>query len=215
MLPETLISASLRTTTHSVGEIVLHAGRRVTALPLVETGVLKVVLLFDAAGHHVVPVRFERGEIALTSLLFSDGINFVDVVVARSARLRWLRRDALERAVEASPALMLGLMRFLGQRLREVQRREQGWLVRGVHARVVTALASAARDAPQHAGWPIRIIATHGELAERSGISRPKVSHQLKQLERAGVLRLGRGVVEILQVAALPGWTDMADSNAR
>lgn len=42
------------------------------------------------------------------------------------------------------------------------------------------------------------IAATHEHLAARSGVSRPKLSRELKQLERSGRLKLLRGIVEVL-----------------
>ncbi|HYE90254.1 MAG TPA: helix-turn-helix domain-containing protein, partial [Terriglobales bacterium] len=114
------------------------------------------------------------------------------------ARVRWLPRHAMETALYADRDLLLLLVKFLGQRLREAQRREQSWMDRGVRERVIAALSRAARDASPVQAGAIRLSITHEELADRSAVSRPKLSLHLKALERTGVLRLGRGAVEII-----------------
>jgi CRP-like cAMP-binding protein len=50
---------------------------------------------------------------------------------------------------------------------------------------------------------PWLVPATHEHLAMRCGVSRPKLSNELKQLENAGILRLNRGAIEILNYAVL------------
>jgi CRP-like cAMP-binding protein len=42
------------------------------------------------------------------------------------------------------------------------------------------------------------IAVTHDKLAARCGLSRPKLSQELKRLELAGTLRLHRGAIEIV-----------------
>ena len=179
------------------GQIAWRETSQPPALPLVEKGVLEVVVMLDAEGRRVSPVWFEGGEIGLLSTLFGDLRLGVELVWRRSGTLRWLPRDAVEAAVLAHPPLMAALARFLAQRLREVQQRELGWLERSVNERVRAVLArSAGGDGGR------QITLTHGELSDHCGVSRPKLSVALKALERAGALRLHRGRIEILRPEA-------------
>lgn len=187
------------------GQLVVRCNDRPTALPVVEAGALDVIVSLDAEGHRVIPIRFQRGEIALPSTLFSDDPVRVDLRVSHAATLRWLPRAAVERAVGGDPKLALMLVRFLAQRLREVQLRERGWMGRGNRDRICAALARAAHDAVPLREDPIRVLLTHGEVAERAAVSRPKVSRELKLLERAGLLRLHRGAIEIVAPNVLWG----------
>lgn len=183
--------------TGHAGQLVQRGDVAPDALPLVEAGVLEVAVLLDAEGHRVVPVWFGAGELAMLSSLFGESAPRVDLSWRRPGRLRWLERRAIETAVQAHPRLMGALARFLAQRLREVQQRERGWLERGVHERVRAVLARSA------AGSGGLLVLTHEELAEHCGVSRPKLSSALKLLERAGVLRLHRGRIEILRPETL------------
>jgi CRP-like cAMP-binding protein len=193
----------------SEGVTVLRAGEPVDRLPMVVSGRLDSVLhLQGDDGSFIIPVSFGAGEVVFLSQLFSRQPSFVDVVVGESAALRWLPVADLERLLLADAELMVELVRFLVQRLREVQSRERAWLERGVHERVCATLA---RLAHQHARGPdgtVSIAATHEELSARSGVSRPKLSQELKRLEMAGRLKLDRGSIRIIDLADLFDPTD-------
>jgi CRP-like cAMP-binding protein len=178
------------------GQIVQRGDAPPDALPLVDSGVLEVVMLLDAEGRRVVPVWFGAGEMAMLSTLYGDTAPRGDLVWRRPGQLRWFERRTVEQVVQAHPPLMAALARFLAQRLREVQQRERLWLERGVHERVRSVLARLA------AGERRLLRLTHEELADHCGVSRPKLSAALKVLERAGALRLHRGGIEILRPEA-------------
>jgi CRP-like cAMP-binding protein len=178
------------------GQVVQRGNALPDALPLVETGVLEVVMLLDAEGRRVVPVWFGAGEMAMLSTLYGDTAPRGDLVWRQPGTLRWYDRRTVEQVVEEHPPLMAALARFLAQRLREVQQRERLWLERGVHERVRSVLARLAD------GQRRRLHLTHEELANHCGVSRPKLSTALKVLERAGALRLHRGGIEILRPEA-------------
>jgi CRP/FNR family cyclic AMP-dependent transcriptional regulator len=166
-------------------------------LPMVEQGRLQAVIPPGVDGQRVVPVLFEPGETAMCSQLFSTEPMTADVVADEPCVLRWLPRALIEAAVTRDPALAAPLLQFLAQRLREVQAREQVWLSRGVRARLWAALRrEIGSSRPADDGcWHLAL--THEQLAERAGVSRPKLSQALKALEREGLLQLGRGHLSV------------------
>ncbi|MFC7460319.1 Crp/Fnr family transcriptional regulator [Hydrogenophaga defluvii] len=181
---------------------------RLQALPFVVQGRLDAVLALGEEGTRVIPVSFGPGEIALLSALFADEPVHGQLLAAETAQVRWLPKAELESLLQQHPPLLLLLVRFLAQRLREVRARERGWLERSVHERVRAGLARVAlATAPAHAGQPWYVVVTHEQLAQRCGVSRPKLSLALKQLECDGVVRLGRGRIEVLQHGALTAGT--------
>lgn len=181
------------------GRVIMRAGTWPKALPFVETGRLQTVIHTGVEGHRVVPVTFEEREIAMCSLLFASSPLHADIVTTQPSKLRWLSRDAVESAVAAHPQLCLQLVHFLAQRLREVQTRERVWLSRGLSARVWAALMRevAGVEAGPEGAWVVPL--THEALAERAGVSRPRLSLTLKAMEREGRVRIGRGRIEILE----------------
>lgn len=196
--------ACVDTTAHAArptpaGRVVIRAGTSPRALPVVEAGTLQAVIHTGDEGQRVVPVTFEAGEIAMCSLLFSASPVHADIVTVQPSRLRWLPRGLIEAAVATHPRLGLPLIQFLAQRLREVQMRERVWLSRGLDARVWAALMRELAGAePEPDGrWVVPL--THEALAERAGVSRPRLSMTLKGMEHDGRVRIGRGRIEILQ----------------
>lgn len=183
----------------SAGQTVMHAGATPVALPWIETGRLHAMVHLGEEGQRVVPVSFNAGEIAMCSHLFSREPLTADIVASCDTVVRWLPRAGIEAAVQSHPELALPLLKFLAQRLREVQARERVWLQRGVRARLWAVLMreiDGQQPAPE-GGWSVHI--THEALAERAGVSRPKLSKALKVLEREGALRLGRRVITVVR----------------
>lgn len=188
------------------GRWLIRTGDLPSVLPYIEAGRLDAVLQLSDQGGQVIPVTFGAGEIALLSTLFGpDDAHNAGVVAAEPARLRWLPRAVVEEVLLADKELLVLLVRFLSQRLREVRIRERGWLERGVSGRVRAVLARVALEVAPVEGDPWLIAATHEHLALRCGVSRPKLSFELKQLETAGILKLNRGTFEILDYKALLG----------
>ena len=183
------------------GRLVLDSNEPLHRLPLIESGLLEAVVMLGDDGHRVVPVWFAPGELAMLSSLFSVERPQADLVWRAAGRLRWVSKGELESAVQTHPTLGMALLRFLAQRLREVQSRERVWLERSVHERVRAVLGRAI--GPTAVDGPVWITATHEQFAEHCDVSRSKLSLALKVLERAGVLRLHRGAIEVLSPTAL------------
>lgn len=183
----------------AAGTTLLHAGDDVTRLAFLASGRIDAVLHGSGnAGAAVVPLSFGAGEVVLLSQLFCDRRSGVDLVAGADAALRWVPIEDIERALLQDPAALLLLVKFLAQRLREVQVRERAWAERGVHERVCAALSRLAAEQPPRADGRCILATTHEQLATRCGVSRPKASLALKRLEQAGRVRLDRGAIEVL-----------------
>lgn len=183
------------------GRILLPAGQAITRLPLLLSGRLDCVLpLQDGEASSLIPISFDAGEIAMLSQLFCNAPVWVDVVAAQDCALRWLPVADLETLLETDPDLLLMLTRFLAHRLRDVQIRERSWVERSVHHRVLMQLMRLAQKTTPDARGCRVIHATHEELAARCGVSRPKLTLELKQLEAQGLILRGRGFIEVLKL---------------
>jgi CRP/FNR family transcriptional regulator len=188
----------------AAGSTLLKAGDAVTRLAFLASGRIDAVLHgHGSEGAQVVPLAFGAGEIVLLSQLFSERDSGLDLVAGKDSTLHWVPVKRIQRALQADPAAMLLLVKFLAQRLREVQVRERAWVARSVHERVCAALARLAAEQPARSDGRCVIATTHEQLAARCGVSRPKTSTALKRLEQAGRVRLERGAIELLDRVAL------------
>jgi CRP/FNR family transcriptional regulator len=162
-----------------------------------------VVHVPGVQGGQIVPISFRAGEMAFLSYLFNQLPSGSDLVVAEPSTIQWLPLQDIETCLLNDQGLLLMLVRFLGQRLREVQARERSWASRGVQHRLCAGLARMAADLPTRSDGRTVVVATHEQIAASCGISRPKASIALKALEGDGVLKLGRGWIEVLNLRGL------------
>jgi CRP-like cAMP-binding protein len=191
------------------GVSLYKAGDHVTQLPFVMSGRLDAVVHVPGAqGGQIVPISFRAGEMAFLSYLFNQLPSGSDLLVGEPSTLQWLPLQEMEAYLLNDQDLLLMLVRFLGQRLREVQARERSWAAKGVVPRLCAGLARMATDLPSRADQRMVVAATHEQLAASCGISRPKASIALKTLEGKGILKLGRGWVEVLNLQGLIAWAD-------
>jgi CRP-like cAMP-binding protein len=186
------------------GVSLFKAGDRVTQLAYVMSGRLDAVVHVPGAqGGQIVPISFRAGEMAFLSYLFNQLPSGSDLVVGEPSTIQWLPLKDIEACMLNDQGLLLMLVRFLGQRLREVQARERSWAAKGVQPRLCAGLARMATDWPSRSDGRTVVIATHEQIAGICGVSRPKASIALKALEGHGVLKLGRGWIEVLNLRGL------------
>jgi CRP-like cAMP-binding protein len=183
----------------ATGVVLCNAGEIVTQLPFVISGRLDAVVHVPGSlGSQIVPIAFHAGEVAFLSYLFNQVPSGSDLVVGEASAIRWVAIEEIEACLVKDQALLIMLVRFLGQRLRELQARERGWASRGVQQRVCAGLARMAADLPPRHDGRLIIATTHDQLSSRCGVSRPKASLALKALEQKGALLLGRRWIEVL-----------------
>ena len=188
----------------AIGATVCKSGDHITQLPFVMSGRLDAIVHVPGTqGGQIVPIAFGASEVAFLSYLFNQLPSGVDLVAGEPTSLRWVPVIEIETALLSDPALLILLVRFLGQRLREVQARERSWAARGVQPRLCAGLARMLADSPKRKDGRLIVELTHEQLAARCGISRPKASIALKAMERSGWLTLGHRSIEVLEPVAL------------
>lgn len=187
-----------------MGATLCKTGDHVTQLPFVMSGRLDAIVHVPGTqGGQIVPIAFGAGEVGFLSYLFNQLPSGVDLVAGESSSIKWVPVAEIEAALLEEPTLLILLVRFLGQRLREVQARERTWASRGVQQRLCAGLSRLLADSPSRKDGRLIVGLTHEQLAARCGISRPKASIALKNLERSGFVVLGHRSIEVLDPIAL------------
>jgi CRP-like cAMP-binding protein len=188
----------------AAGATLCKSGDHVTQLPFVISGRLDTIVhVAGRRGEQVVPITFGAGEVAFLSYLFNQLPSGSDLVAGEITTIKWVPIAEMEAALLKDANLLIMLVRFLGQRLREVQARERAWVARGVKPRLCAGLLRMLADLPKQEDGRLIVKLTHEQLAARCGISRPKASIALKALERAGWVVLGHRSIEVLDARLL------------
>ena len=192
----------------AAGATLCKSGDHVTQLPFVISGRLDTIVhIAGRKGDQIVPITFGAGEVAFLSYLFNQLPSGSDLVAGEISTIKWVPIAEIEAALLKDANLLIMLVRFLGQRLREVQARERAWAARGVQPRLCAGLLRMLADLPKQEDGRLVVKLTHEQLAARCGISRPKASIALKELERSGCVVLGHRSIEVLDARLL---TDLA-----
>ena len=180
------------------GRDIMDAGDRVDAIPLVISGSIRVYQIAES-GREITLYRFGPGECCVLSAdsilgdrLFparAQVLEDAEVVMIPAQRFNdWLARSAAWRE------FVFGAM---SQRLVSLMHTLDDVAFARLDRRIAGLLAGRTE---RHSA---RVRITHQEIADELGSSREVVSRVLEDLQDQGVVRLSRGVVEILDRARL------------
>lgn len=129
-----------------------------------------------------------------------ESLEDTELLALPASDVRALLRDHADMAVKLVVALT--------RRLREANERISRQSFQTVPSRVAGVLARLlAEDMPAEAGSEnVTVRMTQSDLAQLAGTSRESVSRFLATLERAGVVRCGRGRVTVLEPSRLSSY---------
>jgi CRP-like cAMP-binding protein len=191
----------------SPGTVLQKSGDRLERLAYVMRGQLDVVIHVPGSlDGQMTPTSFQSGDLCLLSYLFNHLPSGGYLVVRDEAVIRWVSVKEIEDELMSDHELLVLLVRFMGNRLREVQARERALSTRSVKARMGAGLLRALADSPPRSDGRLIITLTHEQLAFRCGVSRPKASIALKEMELIGLLQLGYKRIEVLDLNMMQGY---------
>jgi CRP/FNR family transcriptional regulator len=159
---------------------------------LVLEGVVRVAVTAEN-GRRLLLYRVAPGETCVqTTLCLMGGLDYSAEGVAESdLRLVVVPPAVFNRLLRESPDFARFVFERFGSRLAEMTRLIETIAFLRVDARLAAALLARADAAGA-------LAATHQALAEDLGAAREVVSRQLAEFQRAGLLRLGRGHIALI-----------------
>lgn len=174
-----------------VGIQVFGAGDPCQGLPLVIRGCVRVQMT-GASGSEIVLYRIVDHDLCTLSVgcLVAERAYRAEALVEEPTEARVLPHDLFEELMGASAAFRRYILTSYGSRLDTLMLLVEEVAFGRMDARLAQCLLARSRDG--------EVVATHQELAVELGTAREVVSRLLKDLERAGVLRLQRGRIAIL-----------------
>ena len=177
------------------GTALFQPGDLCAVFPLVLSGSVRVTRL-GRQGREVLLYRVGPGETCFmtTACLLSAAPYAVSGVAETDIRALALPPAAFTALMGESDGFRRLVFRDHAARLAALMARLES-LAEPVEVRLAAALGTLAR------GGQVR--ATHADLAVEVGASRETVSRALERLQAAGLVRLARGAVEVLDAARL------------
>lgn len=181
------------------GQLVFHVGGACSNYVLVLTGSIRVQVI-GQDGREALLYRVGPGEACvLTTCCILSGDDFPAAAYTESqVTALSFGKAVFDRALEDAPTFRRFVFANLGARMVQVIARMEELAFRTIDRQLVDFLllhTGQGRASP--------ITTTHQKIAAELGTAREVVSRHLKRLETAGLVRLGRGSVEILDRGAL------------
>jgi CRP/FNR family transcriptional regulator len=179
------------------GRTLFCAGSPCQGFVLVLEGRVRVSVTGDT-GRRLVLYRVSPGETCVqTTLCLMGGLDYsAEGVAETDLRLVIVPAALFKRLLRECGDFAEFVFERFGARLAEMTRLVETLAFLRVDARLAGAVLARAGDAGDFA-------ATHQELADDIGAAREVVSRQLALFQRAGLVRLGRGHIEIADRAGL------------
>lgn len=180
------------------GEVIFREGDSGEALYVVRSG--SVSIRRDSTGGRTLALAELRpgamfGELAA----FGGEVRSATAEALEATSLVAILGGDMQRVLRSSPDIALKLLAGLAERVRRLNDRLLAQSFQTVPGRVASALllqVTARQDegAPPH---DVLVEATQAEIAQLAGTSRESASRFLANLEREGVVVLGRGKVTV------------------
>ncbi len=201
-----LNEAQLREVERSMRETRVGAGRAVyqpdeipEALFLLKTGSVQISRI-SPDGKRFVIANIEPGALFGEMALLGQSASETFAEALEDSTLGVLRRQDVERIIVRFPLVGVRIMQTLAERLSEAETQLEDLALKSLTARLaalILRLTSAANA--QLSGL------THNDLAERVGTSRETATQALNELKAAGLIRIGRKRIDVVDRAGLRG----------
>jgi CRP-like cAMP-binding protein len=142
-----------------------------------------------------------RGEIFGEIALLDGGNRTADAVAIEDSELMLIERREFLPVLRTNPEMAISLIEILCSRLRRTSEQVEDIVFLDLPGRLAKALLQLQRRAA--AGPTDGIRVTQRELSQMIGVSRESVNKQLRSWERRKWLKIERGGVRIIALAAL------------
>jgi CRP/FNR family transcriptional regulator len=198
------ITAAARALRKERGEFVYTPGDRAETVYVLRKGRIKLSVLSESGKEFAIDI-FQPGDIFGEFALVDDSTRS-NMAQALDDALMWVfgKRDFL-RLLETRTKLAVNYIRLVGGRRRRMEKKLSDITTKDVAARVCELLhdISTTSVAAPPAAPELLVPLTHQDVASLIGASRQTTTTVLNDLERRGIIELGRGWIRVTHLKEL------------
>src|SRR5215510_3957457 len=211
LVPEemTRISAHARSLRKARGEFIYLPGDRAELVYILKQGRVKLSVLSESGKEIAIDI-IQPGEIFGEFALVDESPRS-NMTQALDDMLMWaIPKHDFTRLLASLPKLALSYIRLVGDRRRRMEQKLSDITSKAVSARVCELLhelstsASEIETASEHL-----VPLTHHDVASLIGAARQTTTTVLNDLERRGIIQLGRGWVRVKRLKELQTYTSL------
>jgi CRP-like cAMP-binding protein len=174
----------------AAGHLFFRAGELGNSLFVLEKGHVRT---FRSYGDKTLTIaRIEPPAIFGEMGCFGHGKYYFSAEALHDSRVRLISRDSIEGLLECAPRAAHKFIDLISERCEYVLRKIETIARKGLILRVATLLLEKAEDG-------VVVGMTHALLAEQLGLHRESITVALGQLQKAGMIRIERKKISILQ----------------
>ena len=181
------------------GARVFHEGDRTDACYVIRAGEVRVTRE-HSDGRAIALATLGPGELVGELAMLDGGVRSASVEALTDVDLLAVSAADMKGLLERNAEITAKLVIALTKRLRETNERISRQSFQTVPSRVAGVLSQlVSEENAEHGRDGVTIRMNQADLAQLAGTSRESVSRFLAVLERAGVVRVGRGRVTVLE----------------
>jgi CRP/FNR family transcriptional regulator, cyclic AMP receptor protein len=181
------------------GARIFHEGDQSDACYVIRTGEVRVTREHPD-GRAIALATLGPGELVGELAMLDGGVRSASVETLTEVELLAVAATDMRGLLERNAQITAKLVVALTKRLRETNERISRQSFQTVPSRVAGVLSQlVSEDNAEHGRDGVTIRMNQADLAQLAGTSRESVSRFLAVLERAGVVRVGRGRVTVLE----------------
>jgi CRP/FNR family cyclic AMP-dependent transcriptional regulator len=185
------------------GSRVFHEGDESDACYVIREGEVRVTRE-HSDGRAITLATLGPGEIVGELAMLDGEVRSASVETLTDVELLAIAARDMRALLERNPEITAKLVIALTRRVRETNERVARQSFQTVPSRVAGVLSQLVSEADSGGGRDgVTIRMNQSDLAQLAGTSRESVSRFLAVLERAGVVRVGRGRVTVLETQRL------------
>jgi CRP/FNR family cyclic AMP-dependent transcriptional regulator len=174
----------------AAGHLFFQAGELGNSLFVLEKGHVRT---FRSYGDKTLTIaRIEPPAIFGEMGCFGQGKYYFSAEALHDSRVRLISRDSIEGLLECAPRAAHKFIDLMSERCEHILRKIETIAHKGLILRVATLLLEKAEDG-------VVVGMTHALLAEQLGLHRESITVALGQLQKAGMIRIERKKISILQ----------------
>jgi len=203
------LAAALRVRNYNRSEVIFRKGDESEGLCIVLRGGVRTVLT-SPEGRQQILKRFGPGRTFGDVSVFDNERQPADAVAIADSEIAVIPRAELLDLLRSNPDAAIEVIGLFASRLRAYKQFVEDLALRPVISRVARLLVDRARGAPTLVEEPQSLDDpyTQDEIASMVGSVREVVQRALKTLERAGLIEMTRGRIQVVDVEALDAWTE-------
>lgn len=176
------------------GEIIMDVGRYIQSLPLLISGSIKI-LRDDEEGHELFLYYLNPGDTCAMSLVCCMGNerSKIRAIAEEDTEVMLIPIKFMDEWMSAYPSWKAFVMNTYQSRLEEMLRTIDSIAFTKMDERLLKYLKAKAKATHQSV-----FNITHQDIAYELSTSREVISRLLKQMEKIGLIKLGRNRIELL-----------------